>query len=186
MKLANTRAIIDAIHSGALAGAKTVRDPVFGFGVVTECPGVPPRNSLAARELGRPGSLRCHGAEAGRSFHKELCDLRRRRQRRGEGRRADRLRVSGPEVFTPSARLPDAEEKVRETLAILLQGAVPAPIGRLISEHDSFRQDGITNPFVNPDFLTLSPLKSQRPRCHRASQQPKQFNRFQITIAWVG
>jgi phosphoenolpyruvate carboxykinase (ATP) len=41
MKLANTRAILDAIHSGALAGAKTVRDPVFGFDVVTECPGVP-------------------------------------------------------------------------------------------------------------------------------------------------
>ena len=41
MKLANTRAILDAIHSGALAVAKTVRDPVFGFDVVTECPGVP-------------------------------------------------------------------------------------------------------------------------------------------------
>ena len=52
MKLANTRAILDGIHSGALAGAKTVRDPVFGFDVVTECPGVPgeillPRESWA-------------------------------------------------------------------------------------------------------------------------------------------
>lgn len=49
---ANTRAILDGIHSGALAGAKTVRDPVFGFDVVTECPGVPreillPRKSWA-------------------------------------------------------------------------------------------------------------------------------------------
>jgi phosphoenolpyruvate carboxykinase (ATP) len=42
MKLANTRAILDAVHSGELAGAKSVRDPVFGFDVVTECPGVPP------------------------------------------------------------------------------------------------------------------------------------------------
>ena len=33
---------------------------------------------------------------------------------------------------------PGAEEKVRDTLAILLQGAVPEPIGRLIGEHDSF------------------------------------------------
>ena len=41
IKLANTRAIIDATHSGALASAKTRRDPVFGFEVVTECPGVP-------------------------------------------------------------------------------------------------------------------------------------------------
>ena len=49
MKLANSRAIIDAIHSGALTEAKTVRDPVFGFGVVTECPGVP-REILLPRE----------------------------------------------------------------------------------------------------------------------------------------
>src|ERR1700736_3419998 len=41
IKLANTRAIIDAIHSGALVTAKTQRDPVFGFDVVTECPNVP-------------------------------------------------------------------------------------------------------------------------------------------------
>jgi Phosphoenolpyruvate carboxykinase len=49
MKLANTRAILDAIHNGALTGAKTVRDPVFGFDVVTECPGVP-REILLPRE----------------------------------------------------------------------------------------------------------------------------------------
>ena len=41
ISLKNTRAIIDAIHSGALAKAKTERDPVFGFDVVAECPGVP-------------------------------------------------------------------------------------------------------------------------------------------------
>jgi phosphoenolpyruvate carboxykinase (ATP) len=41
IKLAHTRAIIDAIHGGALADAKVERDRVFGFDVVTECPGVP-------------------------------------------------------------------------------------------------------------------------------------------------
>jgi len=41
ISLKHTRAIIDAIHSRALAKAKTERDPVFGFDVVTECPGVP-------------------------------------------------------------------------------------------------------------------------------------------------
>jgi phosphoenolpyruvate carboxykinase (ATP) len=41
IKLAHSRAILDAIHSGALADAKTKRDPVFGFDVVTACPGVP-------------------------------------------------------------------------------------------------------------------------------------------------
>jgi phosphoenolpyruvate carboxykinase (ATP) len=50
IKLAHTRAIIDAIHNGVLATAKTQRDPVFGFDMVTECPGVPcdilvPRNA---------------------------------------------------------------------------------------------------------------------------------------------
>jgi phosphoenolpyruvate carboxykinase (ATP) len=42
MKLSLTRAIIDAIHTGALASAPTQPDPVFGVGVVTRCPNVPP------------------------------------------------------------------------------------------------------------------------------------------------
>ena len=41
MKLKITRALIDAIHSGVLAKQPTVTDPIFGFGVVSECPGVP-------------------------------------------------------------------------------------------------------------------------------------------------
>lgn len=50
ISLRHTRAIVDAIHTGALASAKTTRDQVFGFDVVTECPGVPseilePRNA---------------------------------------------------------------------------------------------------------------------------------------------
>jgi phosphoenolpyruvate carboxykinase (ATP) len=52
ISLKNTRAIIDAIHSGALAKAATERDPVFGFDIVTEVPEVPsemlrPRESWA-------------------------------------------------------------------------------------------------------------------------------------------
>jgi phosphoenolpyruvate carboxykinase (ATP) len=66
IKLAHTRAILDAIHAGALAGGKTQRDTVFGFDVVTACPGVPseilwPRDTwadksaydAAARKLAR-------------------------------------------------------------------------------------------------------------------------------------
>ncbi|MFO0950320.1 MAG: phosphoenolpyruvate carboxykinase (ATP) [Isosphaeraceae bacterium] len=41
MKLAYTRAIIDAIHSGELADSPVSRDPVFGFDIVTACPNVP-------------------------------------------------------------------------------------------------------------------------------------------------
>ena len=52
IKLTFTRAIVDAIHSGSLATAKTERDPVFGLNAVTECPNVPgeiliPRNAWA-------------------------------------------------------------------------------------------------------------------------------------------
>jgi phosphoenolpyruvate carboxykinase (ATP) len=42
IKLKYTRAIVDAIHSGALAKAPTVEDPVFGLAVPTACPDVPP------------------------------------------------------------------------------------------------------------------------------------------------
>ena len=50
IKLKHTRAIIDAIHSGALAQAPTVGDPHFGVQVVQQCPDVPneilvPRNT---------------------------------------------------------------------------------------------------------------------------------------------
>src|ERR1700757_1995861 len=39
--LAHTRAIIDAIHDGALAKVRTQPDPVFGFDLVPKCQGVP-------------------------------------------------------------------------------------------------------------------------------------------------
>jgi phosphoenolpyruvate carboxykinase (ATP) len=41
IKLTHTRAIIDAIHSGALLDVDTVEDPIFGVAVPTACPGVP-------------------------------------------------------------------------------------------------------------------------------------------------
>jgi phosphoenolpyruvate carboxykinase (ATP) len=42
IKLKYTRAIVDAIHSGALLQAPTRRDPVFGVQAVTAVPNVPP------------------------------------------------------------------------------------------------------------------------------------------------
>jgi phosphoenolpyruvate carboxykinase (ATP) len=49
-----TRALIDAIHSGALCEVPTQPDPTFGFDVPTVCPGVPgdtliPRNTWPER-----------------------------------------------------------------------------------------------------------------------------------------
>ena len=50
MKIAHTRALINAALSDALAGVPTIRDPHFGIAVPTACPGVPaevlwPRNT---------------------------------------------------------------------------------------------------------------------------------------------
>lgn len=41
IQLKYTRAIIDAIHSGALQDVETAVDPIFGLAVPTTCPGVP-------------------------------------------------------------------------------------------------------------------------------------------------
>jgi phosphoenolpyruvate carboxykinase (ATP) len=41
ISLRHTRAIIDAIYSGALTTVPVEKDPVFGFDVCTECPDVP-------------------------------------------------------------------------------------------------------------------------------------------------
>ncbi len=66
MKLSFTRAIVDAIHSGALEKVEMQEDPIFGVLVPTSCPGVPadilwPKNTWpnpsaydeAARKLAR-------------------------------------------------------------------------------------------------------------------------------------
>jgi phosphoenolpyruvate carboxykinase (ATP) len=50
MKLKITRAIVNAIHSGALTNVKSHPDPVFGLEIPASCPGVPaeiltPRNT---------------------------------------------------------------------------------------------------------------------------------------------
>src|SRR4029453_2094814 len=42
ISLKHTRAIIDAIHDGALANARLGRDPIFCLGGPAECPGVSP------------------------------------------------------------------------------------------------------------------------------------------------
>lgn len=49
MKLAHTRAIIDAIHAGQLTAAPTAADPIFGLSAVTACP-VCPSSVLVPRQ----------------------------------------------------------------------------------------------------------------------------------------
>ena len=92
ISLKNTRAIIDAIHTGALKNPKTERDPIFGFDVVTEVPGVPseilrPRESWADKSAYDATAKKLAGA-----FQQKLRDLRRRRERRSESRRAESVK----------------------------------------------------------------------------------------------
>ena len=49
IKLKYTRAILDAIHDGALKSAPTQPDPIFGFDVITECPNVPSEILIPAK-----------------------------------------------------------------------------------------------------------------------------------------
>jgi phosphoenolpyruvate carboxykinase (ATP) len=56
ISLKHTRAIIDAIHGGALASARTERDPVFGFDIVAECPTVPREILLPRRAWSNPAA----------------------------------------------------------------------------------------------------------------------------------
>jgi len=57
ISLAHTRAIIDAIHTGTLAKAKTQRHPVFGIDIVTECPQVPSDILVPAHAWADPSAL---------------------------------------------------------------------------------------------------------------------------------
>ena len=55
VSIAHTRAIIDAIHSGAFDKVESYQDPIFGLSIPTACPGVPgdvliPKNSWKDKE----------------------------------------------------------------------------------------------------------------------------------------
>ena len=79
IKLANTRAILDAIHAGALTHAPTEREPFFGLHVVTGCPNVSQGHPRPEIDLERPRQLRRGRDEAGNAVPEQFSDLRRRR-----------------------------------------------------------------------------------------------------------
>ncbi len=57
MKLAFTRSIVDAIHSGALIDVPVETDPVFGFDVVTKCPDVPDDTLIPKKTWSNPDAF---------------------------------------------------------------------------------------------------------------------------------
>jgi len=88
ISIKHTRAIIDAIHDGALAKAKTERDPIFGFDVATECPGVP-------REILTPRAVWADAA-AYDTTAKKLADLFRENFKKYESGVSADIKAAGP------------------------------------------------------------------------------------------
>lgn len=90
MKLKYTRAIVDAIHAGALDKVATVDDPIFGLAIPTECPGVPtemlvPRNTWSDKAA--------YDAQA-----RKVAGLFRDNFRKYETHSTDEIRAAGPRL----------------------------------------------------------------------------------------
>jgi phosphoenolpyruvate carboxykinase (ATP) len=90
IKLKYTRAIIDAIHAGALLGVPTQLDPVFGLAVPTSCPDVPaeilqPRNTWADKAA--------YDEKA-----KKVASLFRDNFKKYEAQASDEVRAGGPKL----------------------------------------------------------------------------------------
>ncbi|MBX3275213.1 MAG: phosphoenolpyruvate carboxykinase (ATP) [Sandaracinaceae bacterium] len=90
MSLPHTRAILDAIHSGALASAPTVEDPIFGFAVPTVVEGVP-------NEVLVPRNTWIDGAKFDETA-KKLASLFRKNFEKYEDKASDAIRGAGPRL----------------------------------------------------------------------------------------
>jgi phosphoenolpyruvate carboxykinase (ATP) len=72
MKLSYTRAIVDAINSGALDSAPTERDEYFGFAQVTKCSGVPGEVLQPAKAWSNPDAYRETATKLAALFRKNF------------------------------------------------------------------------------------------------------------------
>jgi phosphoenolpyruvate carboxykinase (ATP) len=72
MKLSYTRAIVDAINSGALDSAPTERDEHFGFAQVTKCSGVPGEVLQPAKAWSNPDAYRETATKLAALFRKNF------------------------------------------------------------------------------------------------------------------
>ena len=90
MSLPHTRAIVDAIHAGTLAGVETESDPIFGLAIPKECPGVP-------TEILQPRNTWADGAAYDDTARK-LAVLFRDNFRAYESRASDATKAAGPQL----------------------------------------------------------------------------------------
>ncbi len=90
MSLKHTRAIIDAIHEGSLAKAKTVEDPVFGLHVPTDCANVPKEVLLPRNTWKDPAAYDDKARHLAGLFHKNF--------QKYQDRSSERIRAAGPRI----------------------------------------------------------------------------------------
>jgi phosphoenolpyruvate carboxykinase (ATP) len=95
IKLAYTRAIIDAIHNGTLAQAPTVADPVFGVATPTRCPGVPDKLLLPRQTWTDPAAYRRAALKLATLFEANFA--------RYADAASDEVRAAGPRVEAEAA-----------------------------------------------------------------------------------
>jgi phosphoenolpyruvate carboxykinase (ATP) len=74
IKLKYTRAIIDAIHSGALTSATTKIDSTFGFEVVVQCPNVPNEILMPEETWSDPAAYRATAKKLAGLFVKNFAN----------------------------------------------------------------------------------------------------------------
>ncbi len=74
IKLAHTRAIIDAIHSGELAKSPTQDEPIFGLSMPTTCPGVPSEILLPKSSWRDKGAYDATAAKLAELFRQNFVD----------------------------------------------------------------------------------------------------------------
>ncbi|MFQ5740494.1 MAG: phosphoenolpyruvate carboxykinase (ATP) [Acidobacteriota bacterium] len=90
IKLPYTRAIIDAVHQGALDSVEVAQDPVFGLAVPTRCPGLPP-------EILQPRKTWDDAAAYDRTAA-QLAGLFNRNFKQFAGQATDQIREAAPRV----------------------------------------------------------------------------------------
>ncbi len=91
IKLAETRAIIDAIHDGSLEGVPTVEDPIFGLHVPTSCPGIPARKLLPRSTWSDPDAYDRAALRLSRRFRENFAQY--------QDRAPEEVRRAGPRVW---------------------------------------------------------------------------------------
>ena len=72
MSIKHTRAIIDGIHSGALAEADTTEDAIFGFQIPLSCPGVPAEVLVPKNAWKEPSKYEETAKKLARLFHENF------------------------------------------------------------------------------------------------------------------